>query len=189
MSNDILTQKEGQLLLEIARDNINTYLNNKEYEPPSNLPEIFNTKRGVFVTLNKNGDLRGCIGYPEGYKPLIDALLDVSISAATRDPRFRPLTIEEYNDITIEVSVLTQPEQIVVDNYKDYLEKIVIGRDGLIIEYGFNRGLLLPQVPIEQGWDVEEYLSYLCLKANLDVDTWMEDSVKIDSFQAQVFSE
>ncbi len=115
----------------------------------------------AFVTLKKAGQLRGCIGYIEPHAPLIEAVADNAQSAALRDPRFAPVTPEELPDISIEVSALT-PLEPVAD-----VEEIEIGRHGLVISQGPNHGLLLPQVPVEWGWDREEFLEHTCLKAGL----------------------
>lgn len=189
METKDLSNKEKEQLIGIARENIKTCLEGDTFQKPEDLPEIFNEKLGVFVTLTKNGDLRGCIGYPEPYMPLIDAVLDVSIAAAFEDPRFYPLSHEEFNQIKIEISVLTKPELVEVDTYQDYLSKLQVGRDGLIIENAYHRGLLLPQVPIEQNWDLETYLENLCYKAGLDKNGWKDENTKIYSFQALVFNE
>ena len=189
LKKDVLTPDEGLLALKIVRENIQSYLNDKLYECKYQLPEIFYEKRGAFVTLNKKGQLRGCIGYSEPYENLIDALLDVSLAAAFDDPRFNPLTKNEFECVDIEISVLTKPQIIDVENYNDYLSAIKIGVDGLIIEKGFNKGLFLPQVPVEQSWDVEEYLTNICYKAGLPGSSWKEDDCKLYSFQAQIFSE
>lgn len=189
MQCGLLTKKEGNLLLKIARDNIRCYLENKDYQIPEDIPSIFREKLGVFVTLNVDNNLRGCIGYPEPYKPLIDAVLDVSIAAAVNDPRFMPLTLDEFQNITIEISVLTKPTKVIVKDYNEYLDKLEVGVDGLIIESDYNRGLLLPQVPIEQNWDIEEFLENLCYKAGLASDAWMSATTDIFKFQAQIFQE
>ncbi|MEE1135131.1 MAG: TIGR00296 family protein [Methanosphaera sp.] len=189
MLKDQLTLEEGQLLIKIARDNIATYLNGGEYVCTNELPEIFHEKLGVFVTLSINSNLRGCIGYPEPYMELIDGLLDVSIAAAVEDPRFNPISLEEFEKVKIEVSVLTKPQLVQVDSYEDYLNLLKVGRDGLIIENMYHRGLLLPQVPIEQNWDIETFLENLCYKAGLYGDAWKDINTKIYSFQAQIFDE
>lgn len=187
MQKKLLTQEEGQTLIQIAHDNIYCYLTDKEYALPKEIPSIFKEKLGVFVTLNKNNSLRGCIGYPEPYKPLIDAVLDVSIAAGIDDPRFNPITLNEFEEIDLEISVLTKPEEVLVKDYTEYLTKLKVGTDGLIIENNYNRGLLLPQVPIEQNWNIEEFLENLCYKAALPKDTWKKKDTKIYSFQAQIF--
>lgn len=185
MSQDY-TKEEKKELLALARTTIEIYLKNqtKEY-PPTDNPR-FMEKRGVFVTLHKEGDLRGCIGYPLPIKPLFEAIVDNAISAATEDYRFNPVTSGELKDIDIEISVLTVPETVA--SYKD----VVVGRDGIIISKGFNKGLLLPQVPIEQGWNLEQYISYGCMKAGLSSDEWKKPGksiVSIETFQAIVFGE
>ncbi|MHA1753930.1 MAG: TIGR00296 family protein [Candidatus Odinarchaeia archaeon] len=191
---------DGVLLVKISRDAIKEYISTgKEIKPSANLPEILYEKRGVFVTLYivKDGkhELRGCIGYPYPVLSLIDATIKAAISAATKDYRFYPpygpgpVKLDELNKIVIEVSVLTKPELIKVNSPKDYLNEIEIGRDGLIIERGMFTGLLLPQVPVEQGWGVEEFLSYCCQKAGLMPDCWLDEQVKIYRFQAQIFAE
>ena len=189
MLEDKLTSDEGHLLIKIARENIATYLNGGDYHCNCELPDIFYEKLGVFVTLSINSNLRGCIGYPEPYMELIEGLLDVSIAAAVDDPRFNPLSLEEFDKVKIEVSVLTKPQLVQVDSYEDYLNVLKVGRDGLIIENMYHRGLLLPQVPVEQNWDIETFLENLCYKAGLYRDAWKEENTKIYNFQAQIFEE
>jgi uncharacterized protein (TIGR00296 family) len=204
-----LSFEEGKFAVKFARTNIEKYLSGINYviegsqncksdfydcktcEACLELPPIFNKPRGVFTTLYTypKHNLRGCIGIPEPVMPLIDALKEASISASVDDPRFPPVERGELLNITIEISILTPPKLIEVDNPIEYLEKIKVGRDGLIIEYGTYRGLLLPQVPTEYNWDTEEYLANLCLKAGLPVNTWIEKSVNIYSFEAQIFKE
>ncbi len=189
MSQTRLTKEEGQLLINIARENINSYIVGEDYSPDMELPEIFNEKLGVFVTLSYNGKLRGCIGYPEPYMQLIEGVLDVSIAAAFEDPRFNPISKEEFDLTKIEISVLTKPELVEINSYEDYFSLLEIGRDGLIIENSHHRGLLLPQVPLEWNWDIKDYLENLCYKAGLHKDAWKEEKTKIYSFQAQIFEE
>lgn len=189
MNNKLLSKEEKCLLLKIARENIKKYLDGEEYEKPESLPEIFHEKYGVFVTLNYQNSLRGCIGYSEPYMPLIDALLDVSIAAAFEDPRFNPISEKELDEIQLEISVLTKPELVSIKSYKDYCSKLEVGRDGLIIENNYYKGLLLPQVPIEQNWDLKTYLENLCYKAGLNKDAWKDSNTKIYNFQAIVFGE
>lgn len=187
---NLLSNEGGETLLKIARKTIETYLNEKRIlEVPEDIDENLKEFRGVFVTLEEKGDLRGCIGYPEPVMPLIEALIDAAISAATRDPRFPPVTLREFDDITVEVSVLTKPEIITVENPKEYIEKVEIGRDGLIVEMGPYKGLLLPQVAVEWCWLAEEFLSNTCMKAGLQPDCWLADDVKIYKFHSQIFNE
>ncbi|WP_292460086.1 TIGR00296 family protein [Methanothermococcus sp.] len=185
-----LTLEEGTFAVKFARTVIENYLTG-ENTILCEYPEKFNELRGVFVSLHTypEHDLRGCIGIPEPVMPLIEALKEASISAAVNDPRFPAITLDELDEIVVEVSILTVPKLLEVKDPTEYLEKIKIGRDGLIIEYGAYRGLLLPQVPVEFGWDVDQYLANLCLKAGLPPNTWLKRRVNIYSFQAQVFEE
>ncbi len=185
----MLTLEEGTLLVKTARKTIETYLRNGEVIERPGVPKKLLEPRGVFVTLTENGELRGCIGHPIAAMPLIDALIDSAISAATRDPRFPELDLEELSKVEIEVSVLTKPEVLKVKHPKEYPGLIKIGRDGLIIESGPYAGLLLPQVPVEWNWDAEEFLSNACMKAGLSPDCWLDRGVRVQSFSAQVFSE
>jgi AmmeMemoRadiSam system protein A len=144
--------------------------------------KVLKEKRGAFVTLKVNNQLRGCIGYPFPRKPLWETVSDVAISAATQDFRFKSITLEELPDTKIEISVLSLPKPI--KNVKE----IEVGKHGIIISKGPCKGLLLPQVPLEWNWDLETYLSHGCLKAGLDEDEWKK-GVNIEVFSAQVFSE
>ena len=174
-------QEQGELLT-LARNTIEKFLAtaNRDY-PPQSSP-VFGEKRGVFVTLHRDGELRGCIGYPLPYRPLWQAVVDNAIAAATEDPRFPAVTAAELPGLEIEISVLTVPQKV------DSHERVQVGRDGIIISKGFQRGLLLPQVPLEQGWDLEQYISYGCRKAGLAGDEWKK-GVQIETFQALVFNE
>jgi uncharacterized protein (TIGR00296 family) len=153
-----------------------------------------NTACGVFVTLNyldgnKQEHLRGCIGFPMVEKSLYYSILDASIAAATQDPRFPPVNINELAEIIFEVSILTPPVEIKVQNPKDYLNVIKVGRDGLILKWKDGSGLLLPQVPVELNWDTEEYLANLCYKAGAPPDIWLMSDSKLFSFQANIYKE
>jgi len=186
----MISEKEGEFLVKLARRTIETYIKeSKIIEAPKETPENLKKDMGVFVTLTNQKQLRGCIGYPEPIKSLVQSTIEVAIGAATQDPRFPPLNVDEIADIQVEVSVLTPPKQIKVSEPSDYLEKIIIGTDGLIVEMGVYRGLLLPQVPLEWGWDKEEFLGNTCMKAGLPLDCWIQKNVKIYSFQSQIFEE
>ena len=189
----MLRLEEGIKAVKLARQTIEDYV--KKTVAPSqqrvtDLENIFNEKRGVFVTIHTfpEHDLRGCIGIPEPIMPLKNAIID-SAKSATHDPRFPPLAEKELDSIIIEVTVLTKPEVIKVSNPRDYLSQIKVGRDGLIAEQGFYRGLLLPQVPVEQKWSVEEFLSHTCMKAGLLPDAWFDKNTKIYRFTGQIFTE
>jgi len=188
-----LSDDDCVLIVNLARRAITEYLERKEeIEPPSDAPSHLNEKCGVFVTLHLHSggsrSLRGCIGFPEPVKPLLEAVVDAAISAAVRDPRFQPLTKGEFEGVEIEVSVLTPPE-LIEAKPQDLVKIVKIGRDGLIAERGWNRGLLLPQVPVEEKWDAEEFLMYTCLKAGLGPDQWLDPRTRFYSFRAMVFGE
>ncbi len=158
--------------------------------PSVSYPSLFEKNAGVFVTINTypSLNLRGCIGYPEPVFPLREALVKAA-QGATQDPRFDPLSTEELDKIVVEVSVLTPPVLLKVKKPKEYFDKVKIGRDGLIAAKGGLKGLLLPQVPIEWKWNVEEFLSNTCMKAGLPHDAWSNPGTEIYSFQAEIFSE
>lgn len=150
-------------------------------------------KAGIFVTLNyvtvtKKEYLRGCIGFPLPERPLYQGVIEAAIAAATEDPRFPPLDRQELDNIIFEVSILTPPQEIRASP-ADYQKEIQIGRDGLILHWRFGSGLLLPQVPIELKWDVEEYLANICYKAGAPPDVWLDPTSKLYKFQAAVFKE
>jgi uncharacterized protein (TIGR00296 family) len=189
-----LSDEEGKFLIALARNAVETYLDTgKPLEPPENTPKKLFENCGVFVTINTvkrgNHELRGCIGYPYPTNPLVEAVVDAAISAATRDPRFEPLEKKELNNIVFEVSVLTPPEPVKAEKPEEYLKKIKVGEHGLIIEKGFYKGLLLPQVPVEWGWCEEEFLCQCCVKAGVPPDSWLTKGTKIYRFTAIVFEE
>jgi AmmeMemoRadiSam system protein A len=177
-----LTAEEQRFLLGLARRAIGHYFETRQTLEPSVENPKFREKRGAFVTLKVNDELRGCIGYPLPVKPLAETVAEMAVAAASQDFRFDPLTAEELPRTRIEISVLSLPEP--VENPAD----VEVGRDGLIISKGYCRGLLLPQVPVEQQWDRETFLSHCCLKAGLGPDEWKKGA-KIEAFTAQVFSE
>ena len=191
MSGDIqLSDSDGTLLVKTARRAVTEFLSNgNRMKLESDLEEKFSFNSGVFVTLNNPNGLRGCIGFPMPEKKLSHAIIEGAIAAATEDPRFPSVKTNELNDIVFEVTVLTPPVEIDVSDPMEYLEKIKVGRDGLIIRHSFSSGLLLPQVPVEYGWDVEEFLQHTCEKAGLARDTWKNESVKIEKFEGIIFKE
>ena len=154
-------------------------------EPPPPIPDdaFFNDRRGVFVTVHVRGQLRGCIGYPLPIKPLGAAIIDLAASAALRDHRFDPVAPGELADLDVEVSALTVPHAI------SAVTEIEVGRHGLIVGRGHLRGLLLPQVATEYGWDVETFLEHTCMKAGLPRDAWKQPGTDIQAFEAQVFGD
>jgi len=195
-NKDEFNLEEGKILIKFARENIEYYLkNNRRILIPDKIKEKFSDKYGAFVTLNMynvtGNPLRGCIGYIEPTYSLYDVIHRISISSAIEDPRFPSVSLDEMDNIVIELSILTPPKLLEVSDPEEYLDKIVIGRDGLIAEKGMRRGLLLPQVPVDHGrnWDVETFLSQTCSKAWLDSNAWRDKSTKIYSFQAILFEE
>jgi len=184
------SDEDGVLAVKIARTVVECHVD-KQKVPEFKVPEMFKKPSGVFVTLTTHpGDeLRGCIGYPEPIMPLIDAIKDSAVSACSRDPRFPPVRPNELKHIKVEASLLTPPEEIHVSKPKEYVAKVKVGEDGLIVQRSWARGLLLPQVPIEWSWDAEEFLCQTCIKAGLMPDAWLQEGTKIFKFQAEVFSE
>jgi uncharacterized protein (TIGR00296 family) len=186
----MLSKSDGIELVKLTRQTVLDYFKNKELRIK---PTRFKQKRGVFISIHKHSDheLRGCIGYPYPILSLEEALQRASLSAAFEDTRFLPLSEEELNDVIFEVSVLTEPELIKVKNPKEYLKKIEIGKDGLIMECNLHKGLLLPQVPLqfEPRWDVKTFLENTCLKSGLLPDMWLDPKVNIYKFQCQIFKE
>ncbi|MCW4016776.1 MAG: TIGR00296 family protein [Candidatus Bathyarchaeota archaeon] len=189
-----LTPEEGNLLVNLARQTVNEYLKSgRLMQVPKSVSSNLMEPCGVFVTLNLFNKgakmLRGCIGLPYPTTPLAQAVIDAAVSAATQDPRFPPVVIEELDSIVFEVSVLTPPERVTVDTPTKYPTKIKVGRDGLIMEKGYHKGLLLPQVPVELDWNTEEFLSQTAMKAGLPPDSWLLKDTKIYKFQAIIFEE
>jgi AmmeMemoRadiSam system protein A len=175
-----LSKASKTYLLELSRKTIQEFL--QFGRKPSEIPaqsELLE-KRGVFVTLQTLGHLRGCIGYVAPLFPLYEAVINCSISAATDDPRFQPLSLEELATIEIEISVLSSAE-IVQD-----IQQIEVGVHGLMISRTGAKGLLLPQVAVEHGWDREEFLKETCRKASLPLDAWKKGAI-VKSFTAIVF--
>ena len=178
---------EGILAVKAARTSIEA--ETQGIMPEIDLPESFDRKSGVFVTINTypSGNLRGCIGYPEPVFALKDALIH-SAESACHDPRFMPLSFKESINCTVEVTILSEP--VLMECSKEEIPKnIVIGRDGLIIQFGRRRGLLLPQVPVEWGWDVNEYLRQICYKAGLPDDAWKLKDSMMWTFTGEIFHE
>ena len=185
-----ITLEEGTILVRTARKVVTEYLKErKRIKLGKKIQDDFSFKSGVFVTLNNPIGLRGCIGYPLPDKKLFNALEDAAIAAATEDPRFSPVKLEELDSITFEVTVLTPPQTIEVQDPQEYLTKIKVGQDGLIVKYDYYSGLLLPQVPIEWEWNEREFLEHTCEKAGLPRDYWKKPQIEIQKFQGIVFKE
>lgn len=179
---NLLSKEHQKFFLGLARKAIQQYLESGKTLKIKIEDKELKEKRGAFVTLKVSDQLRGCIGYTLPYKPLYETIIDVAISAATQDFRFQPLTIEELSETKIEISVLSLPNPV------QDIKEIEVGKHGIIISKGLNKGLLLPQVAVEWNWDLETYLCHCCLKAGLEEDEWKKGA-RIEIFSAQVFSE
>lgn len=185
---------EGIFLVKLARQTVEEYVGSqKKLGPPADTPARLRRESGVFVTLNslagKYVTLRGCIGRPYPVEPLVQATIDSAIDAAVNDFRFGPVTSKELNSILVELSILTPPQKLKYSNPMELLDLVQIGRDGLIVDRGRQRGLLLPQVPVEYEWGVKEFLEHTCNKAGLPADTWMDPKTEFMSFRAEIFGE
>ncbi|MEW6592403.1 MAG: TIGR00296 family protein [Candidatus Hadarchaeota archaeon] len=185
----MLSIKDGRFLVNAARKAVEAYVGEGKVQRPEDVPEHLKEHRGVFVTLSKRGELRGCIGRPLPTMPLMDAVVDSAVSSATMDPRFPPVAPKELQEIVVEVSVLTKPEVVKVKNSRDYPKCITVGKHGIIMECEGFAGLLLPQVPVEWQWNEEEFLSHGCMKAGLQPDEWLKGKVCVSRFCAQIFKE
>lgn len=187
------TDPEGILAVQIAREALEAFVEGRSpraFDPP----EVFREKAGAFVTLYVHGvedpyeRLRGCIGYPEPFFPLLKSVVR-SAEGAAEDPRFPPLRPEELPKIVVEVSLLTVPQLLEVKKQRDLPKHIRLGTDGIVVAQGANRGLFLPQVATEHHMDAETFLSECCMKAGLMPDAWLEDSTRVKTFQTEIFEE
>jgi AmmeMemoRadiSam system protein B/AmmeMemoRadiSam system protein A len=179
-----LDKHEKSDLLALARKSVEHAVTTKEaYAPPASNSEALNDERGAFVTLSVSGDLRGCVGYALATKPLYMTVRDSATLAAVQDPRFQPVSASELSSLEYEISVLS-PLRRVTD-----VQQIIVGQHGLLMKNGDNQGVLLPQVPVEQGWDRERFLEATCVKAGMKSDCWKDDNTDIFMFTAVVFGE
>ena len=185
-----LSDKDGEILVKTARNIVTEFLENKKIPKlDEKFQAEFSFYSGVFVTLNDPNGLRGCIGYPLSDRRLFSALESAAISAATEDPRFPLVSMNELDSITFEVTILTPPKKIEVSSPQDYLSQIKVGRDGLIVKDNYQSGLLLPQVPVEYNWNTQEFLEYTCEKAGLTRDCWKSSDVEVLKFEGVIFKE
>ncbi|MCD6229550.1 MAG: TIGR00296 family protein [Candidatus Diapherotrites archaeon] len=186
---------QATLLLKIARESIKQYLDDRSFFDIEPYKKELPQKRGIFVTLKTypSNMLRGCIGFPMPVEILAEAARDTALSAAFTDTRFPKLKKEELSDITIEISVLTRPKKIEIENteeLKKNTEKYIhVGKDGVIVSFKHCSGLLLPQVATEQNWDARTLLEQTCVKAGLSENFAFEPELEIQTFQAQIFFE
>lgn len=180
----MLNEEQRRQLLRLARTSIESTLDGRTPEMRAEeFDEDLRRPAGAFVTLRKDGDLRGCIGSIRAMEPLYRAVASSAISAAFRDPRFFPVRKDEIGHLELEISVMGPIEQV-----RD-VNEIEVGHDGLIISRGRFAGLLLPQVASEYGWDRETFLDQTCLKAGLQPNAWRSPDTRIEKFAAEVFGE
>lgn len=188
--DDKLTDEEGKYLIRVARKTIEKRLLNTEYpDEPGSFPlQKFKEKRGTFVTLTIDGQLRGCIGHIVPQESVLEGVKVNAINAAFKDPRFPPLSKEELAKVKVEVSILTDPKPLEYTETRDLLDKLRRGVDGVIVKKGYYQATFLPQV-WEQLPDKREFLTHLCLKAGLDGDEWKKGDLEILTYQVQAFEE
>ena len=177
-----LTAEEGQALLRAARESIAAHFQKRRPQLPAATGGLAET-RGAFVTLHgRDRELRGCVGLMQSDRSLLQTVARMAVASATEDGRFEPVTEAELPGLVIEISALGPLEPI-------RPEEVEIGTHGLLISYSGCRGVLLPQVPVEHGWDCETFLAHTCRKAGLPADTWRKPGVELKGFTATVFSE
>ncbi|MCF6336178.1 MAG: AmmeMemoRadiSam system protein A [Spirochaetales bacterium] len=181
MMEFFLDEKEKMILLATARESIGAHFDGKEGKYPKPTKKI-STPLGAFVTLHTNGMLRGCIGHIIPVRPLIEDIRILAIESAFHDPRFPGLTDREFKKTDIEISVLSPLKN-------SSPEDVIVGKHGIIMKNGYNSGVLLPQVPVEQGWDREEFLNQTCYKSGLHRNCWKDKNTLIQTFTAVVFGE
>jgi len=180
----MLTKEQRKRLLKIARKSIEDYLGKNRKIKPDERDPLLLSASGVFVTLHKDGDLRGCIGRLSADKPLYLGVCEMAVEAAVGDPRFAPVNLEELEKIEIEISVLSPMTRV----YS--ADEIKLGAHGVLVKQGFSSGVFLPQVAGEAGWSKEEFLSQLCShKAGLEPDAWKDKTTELYIFTAEIFSE
>ena len=180
--SDLLTKKERKDLLKIARDTIVEYVTNRAVPAVVTTSPGLNLHSGCFVTVKQKGELRGCIGNFVSDQPLYQLVQEMAVSAATRDPRFYPMKVDDLADFTLDISVLSPLEKAVS------VDEIRVGIHGIYIVKGSHRGVLLPQVATEYGWNREQFLQHTCMKAGLPQDAW-QGECDIYIFSALVFGE
>ncbi len=187
------TDREGVLAVQIAREALEAFVEDRPMRSFV-VPKSFEERAGAFVTLGNHGvedpseRLRGCIGYPEPFFPLLKSVVR-SAEGAAEDPRFPPVRPEELTKIVVEVSLLTPPEPVEVKKQRELPKAIQLGVDGIVVAQGAYRGLFLPQVATEFHMDAETYLSECCVKAGLMPDAWLEESTRVKKFQTEIFEE
>ncbi|MEM4717591.1 MAG: TIGR00296 family protein [Desulfurococcaceae archaeon] len=191
-----LSIEEGSYLVRLARKAIVDYLEGYKRPKPTDAPSPKLLRPGMaFTTLETLDEttgrtsLRGCIGFLAPVKTLLDAVIDSAVEAATGDPRFPPVKLHELSNIVIEVTILSEPEILHVQDRRELPRYIIVGRHGLVVEKGWFKGTLLPVVPVEYCWDEETFLSETCIKAGLSPECWLDPLTKIYVYEGRVFKE
>ena len=179
----VLSDDEKRELLRISRATLREHFYTGRIPPGKPHRDSLTAEAGAFVTLHKNGELRGCIGTQQETTALFRTVQEMTIAAALRDPRFSPVEEDEIDEIEIEVSVLGNHREV------SDPDAITIGTHGVSVTQGENRGVLLPQVAVENGWDAAEFLARVCAKAGLAEDAWKSDDTQVEAFTAQVFND
>lgn len=178
-----LSAREQSILLSIARQAIDDYVRTDQYEVEPREEKALNSRSGCFITIKQNNQLRGCIGNFQSELPLFREVAEMAVASATKDPRFYPLQEKDLNNYALEISVLSPLHKI------EQIEEIEVGNHGIYLEKSFHRGVLLPQVASEHGWDRETFLRQTCVKAGLPTNAWQADDAEIYIFSAQIFNE
>ena len=179
----MLSDEDKRFLLRLARDSMEAFASGRTFEAPVVAPEGVRAVQGAFVSLHKAGQLRGCIGYVEGIKPLWEAVRDLAVEASAHDPRFAPVRPRETEEVDVEISVLEPLERI-----KGPAD-VEIGTHGLFIRAAGRSGLLLPQVATQHAWAAEKFLEQTCWKAGLPLEEWRDPKAELYRFGAEVFGE
>lgn len=179
----MLSKIEATNLLKIARNAIIHQVNNMDYSPEPREEKALNIHSGCFVTITQKGHLRGCIGNFQSQQPLFQEVATMAVAAASQDPRFQPMSPDELDNFSLEITILSPLEQI------DDTNQIEVGTHGIYIIKGHNRGVLLPQVATEYGWSRETFLQQTCVKAGLKEDSWQLPGVEIYIFSGQIIHE
>ena len=188
----LLSLGDGVLLVRMARRAVEDYLLRGRVPEPPEVGGVLQAKGMTFTTIRRVSEggyqLRGCIGYLSPVEPLVRNVVTTALAAALEDPRFEPLSPDELGSVVFEVSVLSPPADI-PSRGRERAREVVIGRDGLVVEYRIHKGVLLPEVPVEYCWDEETFLSETCIKAGMTPDCWLSDKVRVRRFTARVFRE
>jgi AmmeMemoRadiSam system protein A len=184
----MLTKKEQTIALQLARETMAAFLENRSPKIRTSIPKGLMEKKGVFVTLTENGKLRGCIGNLENWQTVWEGIQENSLSASFNDPRFPPITKKELSGIRIEISVLSLPKPLEFHSPEELLQKLVPFEHGVILEKNGQRATFLPSV-WEELSEKEQFLSHLCMKAGLEPTSWQDQKTKIWIYHAERFEE